>query len=313
PGTTIRNKDRWLERGLRPSFELLESRVTPASGPTSFSAGAYIIDMGQSTQTVGNALKPYGLVYDLVTNFKVPVNWAINPAKNTFRVNPGAPVPVVSTATIFTGPTPTAPKSYGGGSFIIDAAFLTPAVIADINTWKAQGVVVDTLAASLTTDIFGTITSFPRAVLDAQNGRLAVPYYLNAGVPASSYQIGNPTDLDPCDDVYILPHADPQNWLVEWKQALYNFVAGSGGLWAGGHPARPLESLPNFTAGGVTTTLNFLSNTLVPWTSHSAGTPPYTYNPAAANDPELQIMNRLDAATQNGSEQIYVPTGADWR
>ena len=38
----------------------------------SFVPGALIVDMGQTTQTVGNALKPYGLVYDLVTNFKVP-------------------------------------------------------------------------------------------------------------------------------------------------------------------------------------------------------------------------------------------------
>src|SRR5262249_38711395 len=133
------------------------------------------------------------------------------------------------------------------------------------------------------------------------------------GVPASSYQIGNPTDLNSCDDVYILPHADPQNWIDAWKQALYNFVVAGGGLWAGCHSGSALESLTNFTVGGVTTTLNFLSNTLVPGTSHSAGTPPYTYNPAAANDPELQIMNRLDAATQNGSEQIYVPTAAGWR
>src|SRR5262249_43449846 len=60
--------------------------------------------------------------------------------------------------------------------------------------------------------------------------------------------------------------------------------------------------------------LNFLSNTgLVPFGSHSNGTPPYSYNPAAANDPEMQIMNRLDAATQNGSEQIYVPNSSFWR
>src|SRR5262249_40330609 len=60
--------------------------------------------------------------------------------------------------------------------------------------------------------------------------------------------------------------------------------------------------------------LNFLSNTgLVPFGSHSAGTPPYSYNSVAANDPVMQIMNRLDAATQNGSEQIYVPNSAFWR
>src|SRR4051794_30226669 len=176
---------------LQLAFDRLEDRIVPAQ--TSFPIGSYLIDMGQATQTVGNALKPYGLVYDLVTNYKVPVNWAINPAKTTFRLDPGDPVPVDFTATITTSPTP---KSYAGGSFIIDVGFLTPAVIADINTWKAQGVVVDTLAASLTTDIFGQITSFPRAVLDSANGNIAVPYYTNAGIPASSYTIGNPTNLN---------------------------------------------------------------------------------------------------------------------
>src|SRR3954468_15581528 len=169
------------------SLEALEDRTVPSS--TTFLPGAYIIDMGQSTQTVGNALKPYGLVYDMVTNFKVPVNWAIAPAKTTFRLNPGDPIPFDFTATITTGT-----KSYSGGSFIIDPGFLTPAVIADINTWKAQGVVVDSLAAPLTTEIYGQITSFPRAVLDAQNGNIAVPYYTNAGVPSTSYVIGNPTN-----------------------------------------------------------------------------------------------------------------------
>ena len=261
--------------------------------------------MGQPTQTVGNALKPYGLVYDMVTNLKVPVNWAINPAKTTFRLDAGDAIPVDFTATITTGT-----KSYSGGSFIIDSAFLTPAVVAAINNWKAQGVVVDTLAAPLTTEIFGQVTSFPRAVLDAQNGKLAVPYYTNAGVPASSYQIGNPTDLDQCDDVYILPHADPDDWPVEWQQALYDFVVAGGGLWAGCHAVSPLE---NLFVGGITQ-LNFLSNGgLVHFGDHDDGTPPYSYNSAAANDPIMQILNRLDAATQNGSEQIYVPTSLHWR
>src|SRR5262249_25134667 len=158
----------------------------------------------QATQTVGNALKPYGLVYDLVTNFKVPVDWAINPAKTTYAFN-NAAASVDFTATITSGTT-TVSKNYSGGSFIIEAAVLTPAVIADINSWKAKGVVVDQLAAPLTTNIYGQITSFPRAVLDSANGNIAVPYYNNAGVPASSYVIGNPTNLTTCNDIYILPH-----------------------------------------------------------------------------------------------------------
>src|SRR5262245_20927497 len=180
-------------------FESLEDRRLLTL--QTFAPGSLIVDMGQPTQTVGNALKPYGLVYDMVTNFKVPVNWAINPAKTTFRLDAGDPIPVDFTATITTGPNTTGPKNYSGGSFIIDTAFLTPAVIADLNTWKAQGVVIDTLAATLTTDIYGQVTSFPRAVLDAQNGKLAVPYYTNAGVPASSYVLGSQPDPTACSDV----------------------------------------------------------------------------------------------------------------
>src|SRR5213078_141721 len=106
-GSTVRSKGK-RRRCARPFLEALEPRVIPTA--TTFAAGAYLIDMGQTTQTVGNALKPYGLVYDMVTNYKVPVNWAINPAKTTFRLNPGDPIPVDFTATITTGT-----KSYSGG------------------------------------------------------------------------------------------------------------------------------------------------------------------------------------------------------
>jgi hypothetical protein len=172
-------------------------------------------------------------------------------------------------------------------------------------------VVVDTLAAPLTTNIYGQITSFPRAVLDSANGNLAAPYYTNAGVPSSSYVIGNPTNLTSCQDIYILPHADPDKWPVLWQQDLYNFIANEGGaLWVGCHAGSALSN--TVIPGGPQ--LNFLSNGgLVPFGSHSNGTPPYSYNPASAADPEMQIMNPLDAATQNGSEQIYVPTSQGWR
>ena len=106
-GTAVRQKDKRRRHGHRPSFEGLEPRITPA-GMTTFAPGAYIVDMGQTTQTVGNAMKPYGLVYDMVTNFKVPVNWAINPAKTTYAFNSPA-TSVDFTATITTGT-----KSYGG-------------------------------------------------------------------------------------------------------------------------------------------------------------------------------------------------------
>src|SRR5580765_3546415 len=108
-----RRLNRRANRRARLQLEALEGRVAPAL--MTFSPGSYIVDMGQSTQTVGNALKPYGLVYDLVTNFKVPVNWAINPTKTNFRLDAGDSIPVDFTATITPGT-----KDYSGGSFIID-------------------------------------------------------------------------------------------------------------------------------------------------------------------------------------------------
>ena len=79
-----------------------------------------------------------------------------------------------------------------------------------------------------------------------------------------------------------------------------------------GPAATPSVELENLFVGG--NQLNFLSNGgLVHFGDHDDGTPPYSYNSAAANDPIMQIMNRLDAATQNGSEQIYVPNSLNWR
>ena len=44
-------------------------------------SGAFIINQGVIPQTISNGLKPYGLVYDLVKNYAVPIKWVINPSK----------------------------------------------------------------------------------------------------------------------------------------------------------------------------------------------------------------------------------------
>ncbi|MBK6825589.1 MAG: hypothetical protein IPG86_01260 [Chitinophagaceae bacterium] len=46
------------------------------------STGAFIVNMGASNpNTIANGLKPYGLVYDLVRNYHVPVRWVISQTK----------------------------------------------------------------------------------------------------------------------------------------------------------------------------------------------------------------------------------------
>ena len=106
-----------------------------------------------------------------------------------------------------------------------------------INPSKAKGVVIDgPLAAGFSAPVQKQSTSWPRAILDEQTaGKLVVPFYDNAEVPVFSYvTAGNPPMLTSCGDVYVLPHADPQDWTTAsgYFAALPGFVAANG-------PARP--------------------------------------------------------------------------
>lgn len=270
------------------------------------STGSYIINMGVTPQTVGNGLKPYGMIYDLVKNFAVPVIWSINPAKAKDGID-------FSHNGI----------DYRGGPFIIPAEYRTAAVNARITFWQGQGVVGATTVSSLTVPLFETIRFAPRWTLDQQNGSIATGYFVNAGIPASAHGGSSssgwdlPASLDCCDDIFVMPHADPiwsthQN-LIPWNSNC------KGAIWAACHATSALENMvnplnrnqqSNFLMvkdpawNGVSGSYS-LSNTLILWGSHSDGTPPYSYRLPAS--PVSQFMGIFDAATQNGSEQICVP------
>lgn len=269
------------------------SRVIAQNASKAFSEGAYIIDMGQDPQTVENGLKPYGLVYQLIITEGIPVHWAINPTK----AKDGAD---------FTA----AGKTYRAGSFIVAADRVTNKVLDRLNAWKAKGVVIDgPIPSGFSAPVQKQLTSWPRAILDEQTAeKLVVPFYDNAEVPVTSYvTAGNPTMLTSCGDVYVLPHADPQDWTAAsgYFSALRGFVAANGYLWAACHAVSALEGIP----GG-----NFLSaEGLVPWGDHGNGAPPYAYAAANAGDPIMQFLGTLDASTLNGSEQIFLPLAAGWR
>jgi hypothetical protein len=55
----------------------------------------------------------------------------------------------------------------------------------------------------------------------------------------------------------------------------------------------------------------YYQNSLVLWTNHNNGVTPYSYN--YPTDPIMQFMGTIDAATQNGSEQCYIPLSSGWR
>ena len=103
-------------------------------------AGSYLINMGITPQTVGNGLKPYGLVYALVKDHNVPVKWAINPAKAKDGID-------------FTHNS----IVYRGGVFIVPATFRTAAVDATIALWNGMGVVGAYSVSAFNTEIFQTI------------------------------------------------------------------------------------------------------------------------------------------------------------
>ncbi len=127
--------------------------------------------MGQAVQTENNALRPFGMIYDLVINSQVPLLWAINPAKayggTDFTYNA---------------------KNYIGGPFIIPADFVTPAVVTAINLWKSRGVVVDgpTVSPILNVPVYDRITSFPKTVINTTNSNIAGNFYENALIPQAA-------------------------------------------------------------------------------------------------------------------------------
>lgn len=275
-----------------------------------FSTGSYIVNMGITPQTVGNGLKPYGLVYDLLKNYQVPVKWVINQSK-------------VKDGPDFTHNGIT----YRGGPFIIPAEYRTAAVNARITFWQGQGVQGATTVAPITVPVYATLFFAPKWTLDKQNGAIAVDFFTNAGIPATAYGGSSsnnwklPSQLNACDDLFVMPHADP-TWSTHSNLFNWN-LSSRGSIWLGCHSGSALEDM--FNPANPSQQTNFLAektgnasgggpyfeNALVLWGNHSDGTLPYTYD--YPTDPMMQFMGIMDAATQNGSEQIYITKAPGWR
>lgn len=295
---SVKNKCIWLMLFLSWSFSLI--------GQTSetIASGAYIIDMGVTPQTVNNGLKPYGMLYDLLNNYKVPIKWVINQSK----VKDGIDFSHNG-------------KDYRGGPFIIPAEYRTAAVNSRITYWQGQGVVGASTVSPITVPVVKTFLLVPKWTLDSQNGAIAQDFFSYAGIPSSAYNWKLPSTLDCCDDLFVMPHADPK-WSSHGNLLTWNLNC-KGGIWLGCHAGSALEDMFNPSSPSQQT--NFLAektgtasgagpwseNALVLWGNHSAGTLPYSYD--YPTDPIMQFMGILDAATQNGSEQIYITKSPGWR
>jgi hypothetical protein len=260
--------------------------------------GSFLINMGVTPQTIANGLKPYGLVYVLLKNFQVPIKWAINPSKAKDGID-----------FIHNGIT------YRGGVFVIPFNLRTPAVDSVIASWQALGVVGATTISDIITDVARTFYFAPRWTMDKDNGNIAVNYFTNAGIPSSAYggssSTGwkNPSELGACDDIFVMPHADP-TWATHNNLYYWN-LNHKGNLWAACHAVSVLEQL---TSPDLSIKMNFLTTTgLLNYGSHSnTPSPPYTYNDVA--NPIMQFMLTMDNALNSGSERLYMPgLTSGWR
>ena len=272
--------------------------TTPTlSQTTTFPAGSYIINMGVTPQTFANGLKPYGLVYDLLKNYKIPVAWVINSSKAKDGID-------FSENGV----------NYRGGTFVIASTYRTPTVNAAISSWEAQGVIGATSTGALDLTVTKFLRFVPQWTLDKTNGSIAAAYFVNAGIPASAHGGSSssgwktPDQLGPCDDIFVMPHADPI-WSTH-KNLYYWNRDYKGNIWSACHAVSMLENISDSVTG---IQMNFLSNTgLVPYTNHQNGSAPYSY--LYPVDPFMQFMGTMDGATTNGSEQIFLPKiGGGWR
>jgi gliding motility-associated-like protein len=265
---------------------------------TIFPSGSAIIDMGSATPTVKNSLKPYGLIYALLKNNHVPISSVINSAK----VKDGVDF-------VYNG------KSYKGGTYVVSADNISTEVSAVLANWANQGVVIDYTTTAVTLNVTYKVNFVPKWVMDKTNGNIAVQFLSAAGIPSSAYSFKDPSNLGACEDLFVLPHADP-TWathsnLLDWNRTM------KGAIWAGCHAVSVLENLVDpFDA---TRQMNFLTKGagigqtggLLPFTDHNFTVTPFSH--LLPGDPVAQYINKTDDAQQNGSETVYLPKlGSIW-
>jgi uncharacterized repeat protein (TIGR01451 family) len=301
------------------------------SGLKTFEEGACIINLGQQPQTYDNTLKAYGLLYDIVKNNGIPVWWAIRPDK-TYQNNVNKVDEIDFTVD---------GVDYISGAFIIEAEFVAAAQqVIDEWTTLYPTLEVNCNQPEFEAPIHEVVTSFPRGVLDEANGdKIQSAFYENAGLETNIigyndpptnedpvYDLyrpdGTPNNLNACDDVYAMPHADPHSWTDAEIENFYDFIQNGGWVWTACHAVSSLETLVDVpSVPGGAPDMNLLSNDgLILWGDHGDGTLPYSYSTdaaeyasEAASDPFMQFIGNIDEALQSGSEQIYIPFAAGWR
>jgi hypothetical protein len=283
-------------------------------------AGSMIVDMGVTPQTEENGLKPYGLLYSLLENH-TPLVWAIDQTK----VKDGIDFSVDG-------------RDFRGGPFIISQIYLTSDVLNEISDWEALGVVTYQALTNFDVPQYKILDAAPRWTINDVNENIIIQYLDIAEIPEfdsngdPNYVVKLASQLNGCDDLFVMPHDDSQNWtdegepLYEWNKS---FANGGSGLWfwAGCKAVSQVEALvdPNDSSRRT----NFLAEDpnpypdpgfsgdgygLVDSDDHDDASGNLPYLASFHEDPFMQFMGQTDEAHDGGAEQIYLPypTGA-WR
>lgn len=285
-----------------------------------FVSGSYIVNMGVHSGTratdISKELKAWGFVYDMLKNYNVPVYVVISPTKAKDSAD-----------FTYNG------VKYKGGTFLIDKKNISSAVTARITYWISQGMQGAYTNSNLTLDYSIRYIVAPKWTLDDQSSGIVTSFFTNAGIPTTSYDLTSPALLGACNDIFVMPHADP-TWASHAN--LYNWnLTYKGAIWTGCHAGSALHNTYNPT--NISQQMNFLTsktntagtgitipvanstsysqNSLQLWTAHADPTSPYTTcsgtvasgTLATPSDPVAQFIGITDAAHLNGSERGYIP------
>ncbi len=329
---------------VRDSYGCIgEERI---SNSMSFTAGACVIDMGITPQTVNNGLAPYGLIYDLVENYNIPIYWIIDNNKtfvSSSTIVNEKDLTITGTTTRL-GSTPIT-TDLKAGPFLIPAEYINDAYAA-IESWQTSkpGLTVHwNLNAITNAPVHGIIKTLANVVIYPLNGNvndetdIEDAFFIPSGIPSTAYRRGPISDLNGCDEIYVLSHhTDPDvNWSQADIDAIYNYVVNGGNVWMGCHDVSITESLLTTSDGKQ---LNFLSNSgLIPYksindistdypylNSHAIGdeikahdgnfdTNSVLYDINSAGNPMMQFMEEIHDAQDGNSEHVYVPFIDGWR
>ncbi len=279
--------------------------------------GSFIIDMGFTPQSIGNGVKPYGLIYALIENHQVPVEWVIKNSKTKDEID-------------FSHNT----KDYAGGPFIIREEFLDSLVMVEIADWEdTHGILIDTTISDIYVPVRASLSALPFWTLEASGGSGTTGNtFDDAGIPNTAYEEISLDTLNECSSILFTDHANQSPaWsdysrLFSWTRPILN-GGRAGWIAAIGTPAELIENIefvltePDTIddvpfAIGDTLRLRFLTTGGMKEWNSSTDDPVGKYVHQFNSNGEMQFVDSIDALGLDGNNKVFIPDSVNnsiWR